>query len=94
MTPQRKHPPLEIDVDSVMSSLPAELATIAVLLKSVSVVDATQRLLLSRASVYRRINAIRRIFNSAGLDLYLSRSGTASVLHHRRSTSGLAGQVP
>lgn len=78
---------LRIDVHNVVSLLPAELATIAVMLKSVSVVEAAQRLVLSRATVYRRINDIRRIFKSAGLDLYLSRSGTASVWHHRRSTS-------
>jgi RNA polymerase sigma-70 factor (ECF subfamily) len=86
---------LRLDVDSAIALLPADLAVVAALLKSVSVVEAAERLVLSRATVYRRINDIRRIFKSAGLDLYLSRSGTASVRHHRRSlTSGLPEQVP
>jgi DNA-directed RNA polymerase specialized sigma24 family protein len=86
---------LRIDVDNVISLLPPELAAVADLLKSVSAVETGRRLGLSRATVYRRINGIHAVFQSAGLDLYLSRSDTISARHHHRPlVSGIPRRVP
>ena len=62
---------LRIDVDNVISRLPAELAAVAVLLKSESVVEVARRLGVSRATTYRRLAQIRDVFAAAGLDAYL-----------------------
>jgi RNA polymerase sigma-70 factor (ECF subfamily) len=70
----RERAELQIDVDSVISLLPLDLAAVAVLLRSVSIAEAARRLRLSRATVYRRITDIREIFAEAGLDNYLRNS--------------------
>lgn len=62
---------IQIDVATVIATLPAELAGIALVLKSVNAVEAGRRLGLSRATVYRRISDIRQAFAAAGLDGYL-----------------------
>jgi RNA polymerase sigma-70 factor (ECF subfamily) len=70
---------LRIDVDSAISLLPADLAGVAILLKSVGVAEAAQQLGLSRATAYRRVASIRAAFASTGLNRYLNRSVIASV---------------
>ena len=62
---------LQIDIARVITTLPTELAAVALLLKSVSAVDAGRRLGLSRSTLYRRLVTIREIFVAAGLDKYL-----------------------
>ncbi len=76
---------LQIDVARVIASLPSELAAITIMLKSVSVVEAARQLSVPRSTKYRRIGDIRVVIENAGLDLYLSRSGTASVRRDHRS---------
>jgi RNA polymerase sigma-70 factor (ECF subfamily) len=76
----RERAELRIDVDSVISLLPLDLAAVAVLLRSVSVAEAARRLRLSRATVYRRITDIREIFAEAGLDNYLRYSKKSRLL--------------
>jgi RNA polymerase sigma-70 factor (ECF subfamily) len=89
-----EHSELRADVEEAISLLPVELAAIATLLKSVGVVDTARQLGVPRATLYRRIAAIRGVFASAGLNRYLSRSTTTSARHHHRLlTSGLPGQV-
>jgi RNA polymerase sigma-70 factor (ECF subfamily) len=65
---------LQIDVARVIAALPAELAGVACLLKSVNAVDAGRRMGLSRSTLYRRIVMIREVFVAAGLHGYLGRS--------------------
>ena len=67
----RERSELRIDVDSVISRLPPELAAVAVLLKSEGVVEVGRRLGISRATTYRRLIRIREVFAAAGLDSYL-----------------------
>jgi RNA polymerase sigma-70 factor, ECF subfamily len=64
---------LQIDVALSISRLPAELTAVAVLLKTVSVVEAARRLGVSRSTLCRRVASIREIFIAAGLDGYHSR---------------------
>ena len=59
---------LQIDVARLIAALPAELAAVAVVLKSAGAVEAGRRLGISRATVYRRISQIREVFAAAGLD--------------------------
>jgi RNA polymerase sigma-70 factor, ECF subfamily len=66
---------LRIDIASVISRMPPQLATLASLLKAVSVVEAGRRLRLSRSTVYRRVAEIREAFERAGLRRYQSRAG-------------------
>jgi RNA polymerase sigma-70 factor (ECF subfamily) len=61
---------LQIDVARVISRLPAELTAVAVLLQSVSVVEAAQRLRVSRSTLCRRVASIRGVFAAAGLHHY------------------------
>jgi hypothetical protein len=69
--PWAQHAELRADVDTAISLLTPELALVATLLKSVGAVEASRRLNLSRASLYRRIAIIRRVFEVAGLNRYL-----------------------
>ena len=62
---------LRIDVDNAISLLPAELANVAVLLKSLSTVEVGRQLSLSRSTLYRRLARIRAVFAAAGLRDYL-----------------------
>jgi RNA polymerase sigma-70 factor (ECF subfamily) len=64
---------LRIDVGRVVSLLPADLASVAVLLRSVSAVEAGRRLGVSRSTLHRRIADIRGFFQRSGLNLYLNR---------------------
>lgn len=85
---------LQIDVRAVIATLPPELAAVALVLKSEGVVEAGYRLGLSRSTVYRRVANIRALFQSAGLDLYLSRRGPASVRRpHESVASARAGLI-
>jgi RNA polymerase sigma-70 factor (ECF subfamily) len=65
---------LRIDVAKVVSSLPYELAVVANVLRSVGVVEAAHQLRIPRATLYRRIAAIRKFFAHAGLGNYVRRS--------------------
>lgn len=69
----RERAELQIDVATVIASLPAELAAVALLLKSVNAVDAGRRLGLCRSTLYRRLVRIREVFASAGLHGYIGR---------------------
>jgi len=60
---------LQIDVDKVIATLPRELAAIATLLKSSSLVETARQLHISRATLYRRIADIRTVFTTAGLNV-------------------------
>jgi RNA polymerase sigma factor (sigma-70 family) len=71
---------LRADVNTAISLLPSELAAVARLLTSVSVVEAARRLSLARVTVYRRIGRIRKVFAAAGLDGY-RRSGAHQPSH-------------
>jgi DNA-binding NarL/FixJ family response regulator len=63
---------LRLDVDRVVSGLPAELADLAHLLATgKSVVGVARRLEISRATVHRRVVRLRHIFREAGLDTYI-----------------------
>jgi DNA-binding NarL/FixJ family response regulator len=60
--------PLRIDVDQIVSGLPAELADVAHLLAAgESPEDVARQLEISRATVHRRVVRLRRIFRGAGL---------------------------
>jgi DNA-directed RNA polymerase specialized sigma24 family protein len=83
----RERAELRIDVSRVIATLPPELAAIATLLRSVSVVETARRLRVPRATLCRRLADIRRAFESAGLGLYLGRPGTALVGRRHRSTA-------
>jgi RNA polymerase sigma factor (sigma-70 family) len=74
---------LRIDVDSVISRLPAELAAVAVLLKRESAVEVGRRMGISRATTYRRLAQIREVFTAAGLDGYLRRRQAVSRAHYK-----------
>jgi RNA polymerase sigma-70 factor, ECF subfamily len=65
--PRREHWELRTDIEKVIASLPADLASIVNQLGAGSVVEAARRLGLSRSTMYRRIAEIRNVFISAGL---------------------------
>jgi RNA polymerase sigma-70 factor (ECF subfamily) len=69
---------LRIDVNKAISTLPCELAPIANLLRSVGIVEAAQELGIPRATLYRRIDSIRKAFELAGLNFYLGDQNTKS----------------
>jgi RNA polymerase sigma-70 factor (ECF subfamily) len=83
----REHSELRADVEKAISLLPVELAAIAILLRSVSVIETARLLNVPRATLYRRLADIRRAFESAGLDLYLGRPSTALVRRRHGSTA-------
>jgi RNA polymerase sigma-70 factor (ECF subfamily) len=87
---------LQIDVARLIAALPAELAAVAVVLKSAGVVEAGRRLGLSRSTLYRRLTPIRAAFAAAGLDAYLGRPqalSRSSCLERRGDHSGGAGRI-
>jgi RNA polymerase sigma factor (sigma-70 family) len=64
---------LRIDVDQVVSGLPAELADVAHLLATgESTEDVARQLEISRATVHRRVVRLRNVFRGAGLDGYIN----------------------
>ena len=61
-----------IDVNRAINRLPAKLAHVANLLASgMPAVEAAQHLQISRATLYRRIGQLRRVFREAGLHGYV-----------------------
>jgi DNA-directed RNA polymerase specialized sigma24 family protein len=63
---------LRLDVDRVLSHLPAKLANVAnVLASGMPAVEAAQHLQISRATLYRRIGQLRCAFREAGLHGYV-----------------------
>jgi hypothetical protein len=76
--PWPEHLELRIDVDSAIRLLPPDLAMIARMIGSSSIVEISRHLAIPRATLYRRIAAIREIFASVGLDRYVRkiRNGT------------------
>jgi DNA-directed RNA polymerase specialized sigma24 family protein len=65
---------LRLDVERVVRELPTELANVAELLAAgVPVVAVARMLGVSRATVNRRITALREVFRAAGLDGYMAR---------------------
>jgi len=81
---------LQIDVAGVIAGLPPELRPVAAELKSATIVEASRRLGISRATVYRHIGRIREVFAAAGLDRYLGPPDPAAVcgMSGARSYSG------
>jgi RNA polymerase sigma-70 factor (ECF subfamily) len=62
---------LEMDVDSVMASLPSEQRAICAMLRTKSPTEISRETGISRSAIYRHIAAIRATFIKAGLDHYL-----------------------
>ena len=71
---------LRIDVNKAISTLPCELALIANLLRSLGIVEVAQELGIPRATLYRRIDSIRKAFELAGLNFYLGDQSTKSLI--------------
>ena len=90
----RERTELRFDIGKVIATLPTELAAIAILLKSESVVDTGRRLGLSRATVYRRVSNIRQVFASAGLNQYLGRSQSLPERRVGIRIARVSGQAP
>jgi RNA polymerase sigma-70 factor (ECF subfamily) len=63
------HTELQIDVAKVIATLPADLAAVAVALKSAGVVQVAHQLGLSRATIHRRIIRVRELFEAVGLGI-------------------------
>jgi DNA-directed RNA polymerase specialized sigma24 family protein len=67
---------LLLDLKRVVDGLPADLFTmVQMLMDGESPVGIARRLKISRSSVYRRIERLRRVFRHAGLDRYLLSKG-------------------
>jgi DNA-directed RNA polymerase specialized sigma24 family protein len=58
---------LALDVEAILKTLPRKLRRVAEALKTRSVTAAARHLGLSRQAVYRRLEAIRKVFVGAGL---------------------------
>ena len=70
---------LQVDVDTVIATLPRKLAATATLLKSASVLETARKLGVPRGSLYRQIAKLRAAFAVAGLGLDLGHQCTASA---------------
>jgi RNA polymerase sigma-70 factor (ECF subfamily) len=76
-----EHAELRADIDKAIALLPAEQATIAKLLESAGVGEIARQLAVPRATIYRRIAAIREAFGAVGLDQYLRQPRQGSPNH-------------
>lgn len=75
---------LRRDVERIVSELPPQLQEICSLLSCGTVSDASHRSGLSRASIYGRIERVRRAFSRAGLEQYIRHASRAHVLASSR----------
>lgn len=62
---------LEVDLASVMASLPPEQRDVCTMLRTKTPSEIARETGMSRSAIYKHIAAIRMAFNKAGLDHYL-----------------------
>ena len=62
---------LGVDVDDVLSRLPAHLRILCETLREASISEVARKLGIPRTTVHERIRKLRRIFEDAGLKIYL-----------------------
>jgi DNA-directed RNA polymerase specialized sigma24 family protein len=64
---------LQIDIEHILAGVPPDVAFFARRLAYESVGEAARAAGLSRASAYRRVQKLRKVFAENGLDTYLTR---------------------